>query len=189
MDEKELQATRRVFKKLSALRQTLRAEDAQVLDSLIFGEQEVSMHAMKDQVQARFLGGAPGRLIERADSGTAGQVAARNAEQASEVAMHQMSADSAAEQAANRFAEQVSARAAEQASEVEMHQMSSDAAAEQAANRFADQVAPRAAEQISEVEMHQMSSDAAAEQISSRIFARITLDSDGNYAVTEVAAS
>jgi hypothetical protein len=53
MDAKELQAWKRVAKKLSSLRATLRADERKILDQLIVGASEVELHSMTPAAQPR----------------------------------------------------------------------------------------------------------------------------------------
>jgi hypothetical protein len=90
MDEKEFKAVKRVLKKLSALRQTMRKDDARILDSLVFGQEEVSLHSMQEQAQSRLVRGAQPRAQQRANPRAAGKADPRASEAASEVALHRM---------------------------------------------------------------------------------------------------
>jgi hypothetical protein len=113
MDKNQFQALGRVLKKLSALRATLRTDDQQALDALVFGEQEVALHAMSDQIQARLMGSIQPRMTPQA-----GEAAA---DAASEVAMHSM--DPGFSQVQGRMSDQVTPKDQDAASEVAMHSM------------------------------------------------------------------
>jgi len=79
MDAKELQAWKRVAKKLSALRQTLRKDEQRILDRMIVGEaSEVELHAMRPRTQPRATPRAQPRATPRAQP------------EASEVELHAM---------------------------------------------------------------------------------------------------
>lgn len=68
MDAKELQAWKRVAKKLSALRQTLRKEERKILDRMILGESsEVEMHALTPRIEPRVTPQAEPRVTPRVE--------------------------------------------------------------------------------------------------------------------------
>lgn len=185
MDKNQFQALGRVLKKLSALRATLRTDDAQVLDALIFGEQEVALHSMKDQVQSRFIGQVQPRLDPRA----ADQAVGQNVDAASEVAMHGLDATSGKAILGRTAADQATPKNIDAAAEVAMHSMDASPGKAQLGpegRTAADQATPKNVDAAAEVAMHSM--DANVGQAADSLMARIVLDEDGNYAAVDAAA-
>jgi hypothetical protein len=83
MDAKELQAWKRLAKKLSSLRATLRADERKILDQLIVGAgSEVELHSMTPAIQPRKTPAAQPRKTPRKTP--------KGAEEPSEVEMHSL---------------------------------------------------------------------------------------------------
>jgi hypothetical protein len=154
MDDKEFKALKRVMKKLSSLKATLRKDEAVILDQLIFGEQEVQLHSVQDQGQFRILQGAQSRLTKGAQPRKTAGAQPRAKESASEMTLHSMTPRTTARKTP-RSASKPSSRKQEAAPEIVLHGM-------QPAGRSANQAAKR-------------------------IVARIDLNNQGAYSVTNQA--
>jgi hypothetical protein len=196
MDEKEFKAIKRVLKKLSALRQTMRKDDARILDSLVFGQEEVMLHSMQDQAQSRLVRGAQPRLQQRASSRASSKADPRMAEAASEVELHRMSvSDRASSRAQQRLSKKADPRMDQAASEVELHRMqqAQDTAVRGAQPRMSQaskRPAGRAAQRMdaaTEVELHQMRvSERVSDKNSIANAFNLRLDAGGNYIVEQI---
>jgi hypothetical protein len=154
MDDKEFKALKRVMKKLSSLKATLRKDEAMILDQLIFGDQEVQLHSAQDQAQFRIIGGAQPRATRGAQPRATRGAQPRTKESASEVALHGMTPRTSARKTP-RSASRASSRKQEAASEVALHSINP-------AGR-------------------------ATNQAAKRIVARLDLNEQGQYSVTNMA--
>jgi len=110
------QAFKRLLKKLSAMRATLRNDEREILDAIVTGE--VEAHKLS---------------VDKAADKAAGKAAGK----AAEVAAHKLSVDKAADKAAGK--------AADKAAEVAAHKLSVDKAADKAAGKAAGRVIGRIA--------------------------------------------
>lgn len=154
MDEKEFKALKRVMKKLSSLKATLRKDEAVILDQLIFGDQEVQLHSIQDQGQFRILQGAQTRYAKGAQPRKTPGAQPRTKESASEMSLHSMTLRTTARKTP----------------------------------RSASSASPRKQDAVSEVSMHGMQpAGRITNQAAKRIVARIDLNDQGAYAVTNMA--
>ena len=151
MDDKEFKALKRVMKKLSSLKATLRKDEAMILDQLIFGAQEVSLHSAQGQAQFRVLQSAQSMIAKGAQPRKAAGAQSRIQASASETMLHSMTPRITARKTP-RSSAKPSSRKQEAASEVLLHGM-------QPAGRISNQAAKR-------------------------IVARIDLNDQGAYSVT-----
>jgi hypothetical protein len=91
MDTKELQAWKRIAKKLSALRATLRADERIILDRLIIGAAgEVELHSVTPAVQPRVTPVIQPRVTPAVQPRVTPRIEPNAGSEGSEVEMHRV---------------------------------------------------------------------------------------------------
>jgi len=116
MKTTERQASKRLFKKLSALRATLSNEERKILDELIVNE--VAAHKMTSRAAGKSVGKATNKASEVAAHKMTGKAVGKATNKATEVAAHKMT---------NMAVGKAVGKATNKASEVAAHKMTGKA--------------------------------------------------------------
>jgi hypothetical protein len=186
MDEKEYRALKRVMKKLSNLKATLRKDEARLLDQLIFGDQEVQLHSAQGQGQFRILQGAQPSAAKGAQPRKNPAAQPRTQESASEMALHSMTPRPSGRKNPSSTPG-ASPRKQDAGSEIVLHSMKSRPSGRKTPSSTPG-ASPRKQDAASEIVLHSIQpAGRISNQAAKGIVARISVSAQGEYSVTNMA--